>query len=247
MAGALRGLRPVTRRARYRPSEVGGFRGGGRGCGRRRQSPASCRAPDTPSWCWSRDPISKRRGLPPRRARRQPAGARSPTTIAKQPNTFRATEAEYRHATPAVRYGRMVGGGTVALHRQLLAFPRSGFHRAEPQGAGRPGPASTTGRSPTPTSSRTTPRWNGRSASRDWPAPIRSTRPGAGPIRCRRLPIKSVGVLAERAAKALGWHRLPRADGDPLGALPGPGRLRAVRLLRDLRLRDGRQVEHSRR
>ncbi len=56
------------------------------------------------------------------------------------------------------------------------------------------------------------------------------------------LPVKSSGVLLERGARKLGLASVPGADGDRVGAVQGPPRLRALRLLHRLRLRNAGQV-----
>ena len=67
--------------------------------------------------------------------------------------------------------------------------------------------------------------------------PVPSIRRVRARIRCRRLPVKSSGVLLERGARALGLHPQPCADGDQLADLQRPARLPALRLLPVLHVR----------
>jgi choline dehydrogenase-like flavoprotein len=141
----------------------------------------------------------------------------------KQPNTFRATEAETAKVMPALQYGRMVGGGTVHFTGNYWRFHEVDFIERSLKG-----PIAGTGFD-------------------DWPITYADLEPyytkvewemgvsglaGANPFDPPRsrpyplppLPLKSVGVLAERAAKALGWHAFPA----PLAILSEPYRGRAA-------------------
>jgi choline dehydrogenase-like flavoprotein len=126
----------------------------------------------------------------------------------KQPNTFRKTAQDKAAVQPAVIYGRMVGGGTVHFTGNVWRFHEIDFiERAKK------GPIPGTGFA-------------------DWPFPYAELEPyytkaewelgvsglaGASPFDPPRskpypmppLPVKSSGVLLERAAKKLGLHAYP--------------------------------------
>ncbi len=141
----------------------------------------------------------------------------------RQPNTFRQTEQETAVLRPAVGYGRVVGGGSVHFTGNYWRFHEVDFIERSLKG-----PIAGTGFD-------------------DWPITYADLEPyyskvewemgvsglaGANPFDPPRsrpyplppLPIKSTGVLAERAAKALGWHAFPA----PLAILSQPYRGRAA-------------------
>lgn len=126
----------------------------------------------------------------------------------KQPNSLRATEADVATVTPAVGYGRMVGGGTAHFTGNYWRLHEVDFIERSLKG-----PLAGTGFD-------------------DWPITYADLEPyyskveweigvsglaGASPFDPPRsrpyplapLPIKSTGVLAERAAKAMGWTAFP--------------------------------------
>ncbi|MEO8201026.1 MAG: GMC family oxidoreductase, partial [Gemmatimonadota bacterium] len=136
-----------------------------------------------------------------------------------QPNTFRATEQEKARVRPALQYGRVVGGGTVHFTGNYWRFHEIDFIERS-----RKGPIAGTGFD-------------------DWPITYQELEPyytrveweigvsglaGASPFDPPRsrpypippLPIKSTGVLAERAAKKLGWTAFPA----PMAILSQPYR-----------------------
>lgn len=141
----------------------------------------------------------------------------------RQPNTFRKSEQEKGKVQPAVIYGRMVGAGTVHFTANFWRFHEIDFIERSRIGA-IPGTGFT-----------------------DWPITYADLEPyytkveweigvsglaGASPFDPWRskpypvppLPVKSSGVIAERAARKLGWHPYPA----PLAILSQPHRGRAA-------------------
>jgi choline dehydrogenase-like flavoprotein len=141
----------------------------------------------------------------------------------KQPNTFRKTQSEAAKLQPAVEYGRMVGGGSVHFTSNYWRFHPEDFHERSLLGAV-PG-----------------------ADLRDWPITYDELEPyytraewelgvsglgGSNPFDGPRskpyplppMPVKSSGVLFERAAKKLGLHPFPA----PVAVLSQPYRGRAA-------------------
>ncbi len=137
----------------------------------------------------------------------------------RQPNTFRRTELEKARPQPAVVYGRMVGGGSVHFTANYWRFHETDFRERS--------------------------RWGelAGAALADWPISYDDLEPyytkaeeeigvsglaGSDPFGSRRskpyplppMPIKSSGVLFERAARKLGWHPFP----NPVAILSRPYR-----------------------
>lgn len=140
-----------------------------------------------------------------------------------QPNTLRESEADVAVTTPAIGYGRCVGGGTVHFTGNLWRFHEIDFIEASTRGT-------VTGAS-----------------MADWPITYADLEPyytkaewelgvsglaGASPFDPPRsrpyplppLPIGSKGVLAERGARKLGWTAFPA----PMAILSEPYRGRAA-------------------
>jgi choline dehydrogenase-like flavoprotein len=122
----------------------------------------------------------------------------------RQPNTRRETEAERATVRPAIRYGRMVGGGTVHFTANYWRFHEIDFVERSRKGAV-PG----TGFDDWPiTYADLEPYYT----KAEWELGV-SGQAGASPRDPPRsrpyplppLPIKPIGVLAERAARKLGW------------------------------------------
>jgi choline dehydrogenase-like flavoprotein len=140
-----------------------------------------------------------------------------------QPHTFRASEAETAKPLRAIEYGRQVGGGTVHFTANYWRFHESDFHErslfGEVAGTG----------------------------FADWPIGYADLEPyytqaeaelgisglgGANPFEARRsapyplppMPVKSSGVLFERAARKLGLHPFPA----PVAILSQPYKGRAA-------------------
>jgi choline dehydrogenase-like flavoprotein len=136
-----------------------------------------------------------------------------------QPNTFRTSEQEEAKPKPVVAYGRMVGGGSVHFTANYWRFHEIDFVERS-----RKGPV------------------EGADLD-DWPITYADLEPyytrveweigvsgqaGASPFDPPRsrpypmppLPIKPAGVLAERAARKLGWHAFPA----PMAILSQPYR-----------------------
>src|SRR5580700_5292452 len=126
----------------------------------------------------------------------------------RQPNTARKTESEKAKLMPAVGYGRQVGGGSVHFTANYWRFHESDFHERDLFGAV-PG-----------------------ATLEDWPIRYADLEPyytkaeydlgisgigGANPFEAPRskpyplppMPVKSSGVLFDRAAKKLGLHPYP--------------------------------------
>jgi len=125
-----------------------------------------------------------------------------------QPNTFRKTASEPAKRQQAVEYGRMVGGGSVHFTSNYWRFHPEDFHERSTLG---------------PISG---------ADLRDWPITYDELEPyytkaewdlgisglgGSSPFDGPRskgyplppMPVKSAGVLFERAARKLGWHPFP--------------------------------------
>ncbi len=139
----------------------------------------------------------------------------------RQPNTFRKTDQEKAQVKPSVIYGRVVGGGTVHFTANYWRLHEIDFVERS-----RRGPIAGTGFA-------------------DWPITYADLEPhytkveweigvsglaGASPFDPPRskpypvppLPVKSSGVIFERAARKLGWHPYP----SPMAVIskPYPGR-----------------------
>ncbi len=126
----------------------------------------------------------------------------------RQPNTFRKTENEKAKIQPAVGYGRMVGGGSVHFTANYWRFHEIDFIERS-----RLGPIKGSGFADWPiTYAELEPYYT----KAEWELGV-SGLAGASPFDPWRskpypvppLPIKSSGVLAERAARKLGWHAFP--------------------------------------
>lgn len=126
----------------------------------------------------------------------------------KQPNTFRKSEKEEAKLRPALTYGRAVGGGTVHFTANYWRFHEIDFVERS-----RWGPVSGTGFADWPiTYGELEPYYT----KAEWELGV-SGLAGASPFDPPRskpyplppLPIKSSGVLLERAAGKLGLHAFP--------------------------------------
>ncbi len=119
-----------------------------------------------------------------------------------QPNTLRATEADEAKLTPAVGYGRMVGGGTVHFTANYWRFHEVDFIEQSLRG-----PVAGTGFADWPITYAdlepyyTKVEWEIGVSGLAGSSPF--DPPRSRPYPLPPLPIKSTGVLAERAAKAL--------------------------------------------
>src|SRR5262249_32067623 len=134
-----------------------------------------------------------------------------------QPATFRDSENVKARIKPLIRYGRLVGGGSVHFTSNYWRFPEIDFVERSRKSSV-PG-----------------------ASLEDWPITYSDLEPyytkpegalgvsglaGASPFDPPRskpyplppLPIKSSGVLVERGAKKLGWHAFPA----PLAILSQP-------------------------
>ncbi len=126
----------------------------------------------------------------------------------RQPNTFRATETDTATVMEAVQYGRLVGGGTVHFTGNYWRFHEVDFIERSLKG-----PVAGTGFDDWPiTYAELEPYYS----KVEWEIGV-SGLAGSNPFESPRsrpypmppLPIKSTGVLAERAAGQLGWHAFP--------------------------------------
>jgi len=141
----------------------------------------------------------------------------------KQPTTFRKTESEKARLQPAILYGRQVGGGSVHFTGNYWRFTETDFRERSHWG-GIPG-----------------------AGLADWPVSYAELEPyytkleyeigvsglaGVNPFEPPRskpyplppLPVKSSGVLFERAARKLGYHPFPA----PMAILSQPYRGRGA-------------------
>ena len=140
-----------------------------------------------------------------------------------QPNTFRTSENDVAKPKGVVQYGRVVGGGSVHFTANYWRFHEIDFIERSRKGA-----------------------VDGANFA-DWPITYIDLEPyytkvewevgvsglaGANPFDPPRtrgyplppLPIKPAGVLAERAAKKMGWHAFPA----PMAILSQPYRGRSA-------------------
>jgi choline dehydrogenase-like flavoprotein len=136
-----------------------------------------------------------------------------------QPNTFRKTAKEKAVRSPAVQYGRCVGGGSVHFTANYWRFHEIDFIERS-----RFGPIEGTGFADWPiTYGDLEPYYT----KAEWDLGI-SGLAGASPFDPPRskpyplppLPVKSSGVLMDRGARKLGWHSFPA----PLAILSQPYR-----------------------
>ncbi len=124
----------------------------------------------------------------------------------RQPNTFRGTEKEDAKVQPAIIYGRLVGGGSVPFAANYWRLHEIDFIERS-----KLGPIAGTGFADWPiTYAELEPYYT----KAEWelgvsgqPGPFDAPR--SKPYPLPPLPIKSSGVLAERAARKLGWHAQP--------------------------------------
>ena len=140
-----------------------------------------------------------------------------------QPNTLRASESEVAKKKEAVKYGRAVGGGSVHFTGNYWRFHEIDFIERSKKG---------------PVEGADFADWPLRYAELEpyytkveWEVGV-SGLAGANPFDPPRsrgyplppLPIKSSGVLAELAAKKMGWHAYPA----PMAIISKPYRGRAA-------------------
>jgi len=140
-----------------------------------------------------------------------------------QPNTLRATEQEEATVRPAVKYGRLVGGGSVHFTGNYWRFHEIDFVERS-----RKGPVTGTAFDDWPISYAELEPYYTRV---EWEIGV-SGRAGASPFDPPRsrpyplppLPVKPAGVLLERAARKLGWTAFPA----PMAIISQPYRGRAA-------------------
>ncbi|MEP7086672.1 MAG: NAD(P)-binding protein, partial [Gemmatimonadota bacterium] len=140
-----------------------------------------------------------------------------------QPNTFRTSEKDVAKPKGVVKYGRVVGGGSVHFTANYWRFHEIDFKEHSAKGS-----------------------VDGANFA-DWPISYADLEPyytkvewevgvsglaGANPFDSPRtkgyplppLPIKPAGVLLERAAKKMGWHAFP----SPMAIISKPYRGRSA-------------------
>jgi len=141
----------------------------------------------------------------------------------RQPNTRRLSEAERATLQPSISYGRGVGGGTVHFTGNYWRFHEMDFVERSRKGA-LPGtgfddwPITYAELEPYYTKAEWELGISGQAGASRWDPP--RSRPYPLPP----LPIKSIGVLAERAARKLGWTASP----SPMAILSAPYQGRAA-------------------
>ena len=125
-----------------------------------------------------------------------------------QPNTFRKTAQDKAEKQPAVWYGRVVGGGSVHFTSNYWRFHEIDFKEVSMKG-GVPGtgvvdwPISYADLEPYYTKAEWELGVSGLAGSSPFDPPR------SKPYPLPPMPLKSSGVLMERAAKKLGWHAFP--------------------------------------
>ncbi len=141
----------------------------------------------------------------------------------RQPNTRRESDAELATLRPTVTYGRMVGGGTVHFTANYWRFHEIDFVERTRKGA-----VAGTGFDDWPITYAELEPYYTRA---EWEIGV-SGQAGVSPQEPPRsrpyplppLPVKPVGVLAERAARKLGWTAAP----SPMAILSEPYQGRAA-------------------
>ncbi len=141
----------------------------------------------------------------------------------KQPNTFRKTPAETAKIQPAVGYCKTVGGGSVHFTANYWRFHPEDFHERSVwgpvEGADlRDWPISYDDLEPYYTKAEWDLGISGLGGSNPFDGPR------SKPYPLPPMPVKSSGVLFERAAKKLGYHPFPA----PMAVLSQPYRGRAA-------------------
>jgi choline dehydrogenase-like flavoprotein len=141
----------------------------------------------------------------------------------KQPNTFRKTPADAAKIQPAVGYCKTVGGGSVHFTANYWRFHPEDFHERSLLGpvAGadlRDWPITYDDLEPYYTKAEWDLGISGLGGSNPFDGPR------SKPYPLPPMPVKSSGVLFERAAKKLGWHPFPA----PMAVLSQPYRGRAA-------------------
>ena len=140
-----------------------------------------------------------------------------------QPNTFRKTPADQAKIQPAVEYGRMVGGGSVHFTSNYWRFHPDDFRERTTLGAISGGdlrdwPITYDDLEPYYTKAEWDLGVSGQAGSNPFDGPR------SKPYPLPPMPVKSAGVLFERAAKKLGLHPFPA----PVAVLSKPYRGRAA-------------------
>jgi len=125
-----------------------------------------------------------------------------------QPTTFRKTTAEQAKVQRAIAYGRLVGGSSVHFTANYWRF-----HEVDFRERSRCGPVAGTGIADWPISYAdlepyyTKVEWEIGVSGLAGASPF--DPPRSKPYPMPMLPVKSSGVLFERAGKKLGWHPFP--------------------------------------
>lgn len=141
----------------------------------------------------------------------------------RQPNTRREQESERASVRPTVSYGRVVGGGSVHFTANYWRFHEIDFVERSRRGA-----VAGTGLDDWPISYAelepyyTKAEWELGVSGQAGGAP--NEPPRSRPYPLPPLPVKSLGVLAERGARQLGWTATP----SPMAILSAPYQGRAA-------------------
>ena len=136
-----------------------------------------------------------------------------------QPNTFRSSESDEAQVRPVVQYGRLVGGGSVHFTGNYWRMHEIDFVERS-----RKGSIEGTGFTDWPiTYAELEPYYS----KVEWEMGVSGLAgsspfdpPRSRPYPLPPLPVKPAGVLAERAARKLGWHAFPA----PMAILSQPYR-----------------------
>ncbi len=156
----------------------------------------------------------------------------------KQPNVFRKTAAEPAKRQPAVEYGRMVGGGSVHFTANYWRFHPEDFRERSllgtiPGADLRDWPIGCDDLEPYYTKAEWDLGISGLGGSNPFDGPRSKPYPLPRPVRARGQEARPPSVSS--------------AAGGSFAALSRTPCLRSLRFLRELRMRDRRQVEHARR
>ena len=141
----------------------------------------------------------------------------------RQPNTFRTREEVTAQVKPTITYGRMVGGGTAHFTANYWRFHEIDFIERT-----RWGSIAGTGFSDWPITYRDLEPYYTQAEEELGVSGVASASPfepwHSKPYPLPPLPVKSSGVLFERAARKLGWHPFPA----PMAILSQPYRGRGA-------------------
>ena len=138
-----------------------------------------------------------------------------------------------------------MGGGTVHFTANYWRFHEIDFVERSQVRRRSPAPASPTGRSATPDLEPYYTKAEEELGVSGLAGASPFDPPRSKPYPLPPLPVKSSGVLFERAARKLGLHPFPAPHGDSVAALSRAQRVPALRILRRLRLRGAGEIQHA--